>query len=38
MLLKSVISVLQWELKAGCAPQQLDSMMLAECFGPSCSE
>lgn len=29
---------LQCEFKAGCAPQQLDSMVLAECFGPACSD
>lgn len=33
LLIKSVMLMLQCEFKAGCAPQELDSMMLADFWG-----
>lgn len=33
LLIKSVMLMLQCEFKAGCAPQELDSMMLADFLG-----
>lgn len=33
LLIKSVMLMLQCEFKAGCAPQELHSMMLADFLG-----